>query len=73
MGGDKIIKGTNFQNINSFVENCFRLLPGQALHAKTLGFYHPTLKKEVSFDSELPSYFKEVLNKWRRYINSSTY
>ena len=72
-GGDKIIKGTSFSKYKQFVENCFRLLPGQALHAKTLGFYHPTLKKEVSFDSELPSYFKEVLNKWRRYIKSSTF
>ena len=72
-GGDKIIKGTSFSKYKQFVENCFRLLPGQALHAKTLGFYHPTLKKELSFDSELPSYFKEVINKWRRYSQSSTF
>lgn len=72
-GGDKIIKGTSFTKYKQFVENCFRLLPGQALHAKTLGFYHPTLNKEISFDSDLPTYFNEVLNKWRRYTQSSTF
>ena len=71
-GGDKIIKGTSFTKYKQFVENCFRLLPGQALHAKSLGFYHPYLKKEMSFDSELPDYFDEVLQKWRRYTNSTT-
>ena len=71
-GGDRIIKGTNFSKYKQFVENCFRLFPGQALHAKTLGFNHPTLKKDVSFDSQLPSYFQELLNKWRRYTKSSS-
>jgi 23S rRNA pseudouridine1911/1915/1917 synthase len=71
-GGDKLVKGTSFTKYRQFVENCFKLLPGQALHAKSLGFYHPTLKKEMSFDSKLPSYFEEVLEKWRRYSSSST-
>jgi len=72
-GGDKIVKGTSFTKYKQFVENCFNLLPGQALHAKSLGFFHPTLKKELNFDSELPNYFEEVLNKWRRYTSSSTF
>lgn len=72
-GGDKIVKGTSFTKYKQFVENCFKLLPGQALHAKSLGFFHPTLKKELNFDSELPNYFEEVLNKWRRYSSSSTF
>ena len=72
-GGDKIVKGTSFTKYKQFVENCFKLLPGQALHAKSLGFFHPTLKKELNFDSELPDYFEEVLNKWRRYSSSSTF
>jgi 23S rRNA pseudouridine1911/1915/1917 synthase len=72
-GGDKILKGTSFTKYKQFVENCFKLLPGQALHAKSLGFFHPTLKKELNFDSELPNYFEEVLNKWRRYSSSSTF
>jgi len=49
------------------------MLPGQALHAKSLGFFHPTLEKKVSYDSELPDYSTDVLNKWRRYTNSSTF
>ena len=72
-GGDTIVKGTSFTKYKQFVENCFKLLPGQALHAKSLGFYHPTLKKDLSYDSELPDYFEEVLNKWRRYSQSSTF
>ena len=72
-GGDKIVKGTSFTKYKQFVENCFKLLPGQALHAKSLGFFHPILKKELNFYSELPYYFEEVLNKWRRYSSSSTF
>ena len=72
-GGDKVLRGTTFSKYKQFVENCFRLFPGQALHAKSLGFHHPTLNKEVNFDSDLPHYFLEVLNKWRRYTNSSTF
>jgi len=72
-GGDKIVKGTSFTKYKQFVENCFKLLPGQALHAKSLGFYHPTLKKDLIYDSELPGYFEEVLNKWRRYSQSITF
>jgi len=68
-GGDKIIKGTSFTKYRQFVENCFKLLPGQALHAKSLGFYHPTLNKELNFESELPIYFLQVLEKWRKYSN----
>ena len=70
-GGNKIVKGTSFTKYKQFVENCFKLLPGQALHAKSLGFYHPTLNKELNFESELPIYFLQVLEKWRRYTNSS--
>jgi len=70
-GGNKIVKGTSFTKYKQFVENCFKLLPGQALHAKSLGFYHPTLNKELNFESELPNYFLQVLEKWRRYTNSS--
>ena len=68
-GGNKIVKGTTFTKYKQFVENCFKLLPGQALHAKSLGFYHPTLNKELNFESELPIYFLQVLEKWRKYSN----
>ena len=68
-GGDKIIKGTSFSKYKQFIENCFNLLPGQALHAKTLGFHHPVKNKFMEFDSQLPSYFQEVLEKWERYTH----
>ena len=69
--GDRIVKGTTFTKFKQFVDNCFVLLPGQALHAKSLGFTHPSTGKEMMFDSELPDNFKEVLEKWRRYTVSA--
>lgn len=66
-GGDKILKGTTFTKYKQFVENCFQLLPGQALHAKTLGFIHPVSKDWKAFDSELPEGFQKVLDKWETY------
>lgn len=70
-GGDIILKGTTHTKYKQFVENCFSLLKGQALHAKTLGFVHPTTNKFLQFDSELPAGFQEVLNKWRTYTIAS--
>ncbi len=67
-GGDKILKGTIFSKYRQFVENCFELLPRQALHAKSLGFIHPTTKKEVFFETDLPADFSAGLEKWRKYI-----
>ena len=66
-GGDIIVKGTTFTKYKQFVTNCFSILPRQALHAKTLGFIHPTTNKFIQFDSELPDDMKEVLEKWRKY------
>jgi 23S rRNA pseudouridine1911/1915/1917 synthase len=66
-GGDKILKGTVFSKYKQFVENCFELMPRQALHAQTLGFLHPTLKKQLQFEAPLPPDFETVLNKWRSY------
>lgn len=68
-GGDQILKGTTFTKYKQFVQNCFSLMPRQALHAKTLGFRHPRTGKELYFDSELPEDMQEVLRKWRRYIS----
>lgn len=67
-GGDQILKGTTFSKYRQFVENCFKIMPRQALHAKTLGFIHPVTKKHVQFDSELPDDFREVLEKWEHYV-----
>jgi len=67
-GGDRIIKGTTFTKYKQFVENCFKILPRQALHAKTLGFIHPTTKKNLRFNSELPQDMQDIIEKWRNYI-----
>jgi len=67
-GGDSILRGTTFTRYRQFVENCFRLLPGQALHARTLGFEHPVTGKEMIFEAPLPEGFSTVLRKWRTYI-----
>ncbi len=67
-GGDKILKGTVFNKYRQFVENCFEILPRQALHAKSLGFIHPTTRKFIHFETELPEDISSVLEKWRNYI-----
>ena len=41
-------------------------LSGQVLHAKTLGFIHPTSKEYMEFDSELPKYYLDLLNLLRK-------
>ena len=66
-GGDSILKGTSFSKYKQFVENCFTLLPRQALHAKTLGFIHPVSGKLMQFDSSLPDDFISAVEKWRHY------
>ncbi len=71
-GGDTVIRGTTFTKYKQFVQNCFQLIPGQALHAKTLGFVHPGSGEDVRFDSELHPGFAEVLRKWRTYIQGRT-
>ena len=70
-GGNQILKGTNFTKYKQFVENCFKIMPRQALHAKTLGFIHPNTKDYISFDSDLPQDFKNVLDKWDKYSKKS--
>lgn len=66
-GGDLILKGTTFTKYKQFIENCFKALPRQALHAKTLGFVHPTTGELMRFDTELPQDFQDCLEKWRGY------
>lgn len=66
-GGDKILKGTSFTKYKQFVDNCFKILPRQALHAKTLGFEHPSTGKWISFSSEIPEDITQCIEKWRAY------
>lgn len=70
-GGDKIIKGTVFSKYKQFIENCFEIIPRQALHAKSLGFEHPVTKERIHFESDLPPDFQAVLEKWRNYTSNT--
>ncbi|MDA0972846.1 MAG: RluA family pseudouridine synthase [Bacteroidetes bacterium] len=69
-GGDKLVKGTSFTKYKQFVDNCFKMLPRQALHAKSLGFTHPRTGEWLSFESEMPEDMRSVIEKWRNYIAS---
>ncbi|AOC93185.1 Ribosomal large subunit pseudouridine synthase D [Flavobacterium anhuiense] len=69
-GGHLILKGTTFTKYKQFIENCFKALPRQALHAKTLGFVHPNTGELMRFDTELPQDFQDCIEKWRNYVKS---
>jgi 23S rRNA pseudouridine1911/1915/1917 synthase len=66
-GGERILKGTTFTKYKQFVDNCFKILPRQALHAKTLGFEHPKTGKWMSFTSETPEDMQQCIEKWQGY------
>lgn len=68
-GGDQILKGTTFTKYKQFVQNCFKILPRQALHAKTLGFTHPSTGEFMRFNSEIPDDMAQVIEKWKRYLS----
>ena len=70
-GGDRILKGTTFTKYKQFVENCFKVLPRQALHAKTLGFRHPITKEMMQFDCDIPKDITDCLEKWKTYTLNS--
>ncbi len=67
-GGNQILRGTVFSKYRQFVENCFTLIPRQALHAKSLAFRHPETGKEMFFDSALPDDMQMLVEKWRKYM-----
>ena len=66
-GGERILKGTTFTKYKQFVDNCFKVLPRQALHAKTLGFVHPGTNEFMSFTSDTPNDIQACIEKWRAY------
>ena len=70
-GGNLILKGTTFTKYKQFIDNCFKILPRQALHAKTLGFQHPSTKEYMRFDTEIPQDMKDCIEKWRNYSKSN--
>ncbi len=67
-GGDNIVKGTQFTKYKAFIQNCFKVMSRQALHAKSLGFIHPVTKEQMQFDSGLPEDFVALLDKWENYV-----
>ncbi len=69
-GGDRILKGTTFSRYRQFIENCFRLMPRHALHARSLGFVHPRTRQELHFESPLPADFASLLEKWNTYTTA---
>ncbi|MDX9854603.1 MAG: RluA family pseudouridine synthase [Tenuifilaceae bacterium] len=69
-GGNIIVKGTTFTKYKQFVQNCFNICPRHALHAKSLGFEHPTTGKQMFFDSEIPSDMQQIIEKWRIYVGA---
>ncbi|MEA3496627.1 MAG: RluA family pseudouridine synthase [Bacteroidota bacterium] len=70
-GGNKVISGPSFIKYKQFVNNCFKIIPRQALHAKSLGFIHPATNEKVFFDSQLPEDMEKVIEKWRGYSKVS--
>lgn len=71
-GGMEILRGERSSTYKAFVKNCFSLCPRQALHARTLGFVHPTTKKQMDFTSELPDDLRSLIDKWRAYVKGTT-
>ena len=71
-GGDKILKGTLYAKYKQFIDNCFKLLPRQALHAKTLGLEHPVTGKHIFFETPLPADMTSLIEKWRKYANAQS-
>ena len=69
-GGNRIVKGTVFSKYKQFVHNCFKLMPHQALHAKSLGFVHPSTGEFVYLDTDLPHNFQQLLDKWYTYTEN---
>ena len=72
-GGERILKGTTFSKYKQFIENCFKACPRQALHARTLGFIHPTTGEKMSFESPLPADMVDLLDRWRNYTQNSVH
>ena len=71
-GAMEILRGERSASYRAFVQNCFSLCPRQALHARTLGFVHPTTGKQMDFTSEWPEDMRQLIEKWRTFIAGTT-
>ena len=70
-GGMELLRGERTASYRAFVQNCFKLCPRQALHARTLGFVHPRTGQQMDFTSELPEDMQLLIAKWKRYIKTT--
>ena len=71
-GGCEILRGNRSTTYKAFIQNCFRLCGRQALHARTLGFVHPTTRQQMDFPSALPADLAALIDKWRAYVKGTT-
>ena len=71
-GGNEILRGERSSSYKAFIQNCFKLCPRQALHAKTLGFVHPVTGEQMDFNSEWPHDMQQLIDKWRGFIAGTT-
>ena len=69
-GGDQILRGTRYTKYKQFIQNCFKIMPAQALHAKTLEFNHPKTGERIRFKAELPQNFTDLIEKWKQYLEN---
>lgn len=72
-GGSRVLKGEGLPKFRAFVQNCFQIMPRQALHARSLGFIHPATGKEMNFEVDPPDDFREVLGRWRKYAGAGKF
>jgi 23S rRNA pseudouridine1911/1915/1917 synthase len=70
-GGTEILRGERTASYKAYIQNCFKLCPRQALHARTLGFVHPVTGQQMDFTSDLASDMEALLDKWRKYFKSN--
>lgn len=70
-GGTEILRGQRSSTYKAFIQNCFKVCNRQALHAKTLGFVHPTTGRQMDFTSDLPNDMQQLINKWSIYVHGT--
>ena len=66
-GGDVVLRGVPSAKYKAFIDNCFKVCPRQALHARTLGFIHPRTGQEMFFTADLPADMTALIERWRAY------
>lgn len=71
-GGCEILRGNRSSSYKAFINNCMHICPRQALHARTLGFRHPTTGQQLDFTSPTPADLQNLIDKWRNYVAGTT-